>query len=49
MDGSEGKKKPVERIERRVPRGQGLRNVCQYWKLHAKSRATFTGQLNYSE
>lgn len=47
--GEEGKKKAGEDRERRVPRGQGLRNVCQYWKLHAKSRATFTGQLNYSE
>lgn len=45
----ETEKEGAERIERRVPRGQGLRNVCQYWKLHAKSRATFTGQLNYSE
>ena len=44
-----GKEEEPERTERRVPQGQGFRNVCQYWKLHAKSRATFTGQLNYSE
>lgn len=46
MDKSEGKKKAREDREKGA---SGTGNVCQYWKLHAKSRATFTGQLNYSE